>query len=184
MSGIDQKLIGLLKQGRVAVMRTDTIYGIVGSALDRETVEKIYQARRRAPEKPCIILIASAEELKNFSIRLTDAQKEKLKEYWPGPVSIIFDCADEKIEYLHRGTHTLAFRMPAPEHLRGLLRETGPLIAPSANTEGQPPAKNIVEAQNYFGEAVDCYADGGEAIGAPSKIIKLHADGTVSIIRP
>jgi L-threonylcarbamoyladenylate synthase len=84
---------------------------------------------------------------------------------------------------------TLAFRLPLSEDLRNLLLQTGPLVAPSANPEGLAPAKNITEAQNYFGppaqagNSVDLYIDGGEIVGKASKIIRLNDDGSVVVIR-
>jgi len=206
----DSNLIEMLKNNGVVVMPTDTIYGIVGRALNSATVNRIYEIRKRASNKPCIILIGDINELEKFSIHLSEKQKKVTNEYWPGsfgqkhafsqfpasqrqhskkyvsasrPVSIIFSCESEEFKYLHRGTKTLAFRLPAQEELRKLLIKTGPLIAPSANLEGLPSTRNITEAKNYFGQAVDLYIDGGELEGKPSKLIKLHKDGTESIIR-
>lgn len=67
----DTNLINTLKEGGVAVMPTDTIYGIVGQALNKDTVLRIYNLKKRAPEKPCIILIGDIEQLKLFSINLS-----------------------------------------------------------------------------------------------------------------
>ena len=181
----------MLKNGGVAVMPTDTLYGIVSSAFNQSAVERVYRLRQRNPEKPCIILIEDISELKNFSILLSEEQKTKVKEYWPfdyaqdkpDPVSIVLDCSSESLAYLHRGTKTLAFRVPNNKDLRKLLVLTGPLIAPSANPEGLSPTKNISEAKKYFGDAVDLYIDAGEISGPASKIIRLHKDGSVSIIR-
>ena len=106
-----------------------------------------------------------------------------LLKYWPGPVSIILDCLDEKFSYLHRGTKTLAIRLPAQDSLKALLTEVGPLIAPSANPEGLLPAEDIKEAKKYFGDSVDYYMDRGRITGKPSKLIKLQKDGTVDILR-
>lgn len=183
----DENLVKILKQGGIVVMPTDTIYGIVGRVEDRETVEKIYKIRKRSLEKQCIILISDIHELTKFGVEITDEQKEILKNYWQTnnqePVSIILDCENSKFEYLHRGTNTLAFRLPTNTLLQNLLKQTGPLVAPSANTEGTPPCKNIWEAKNYFGNLVDLYVDGGEIAGKSSKIIRLLKDGSVSIIR-
>lgn len=186
----DENLVSALKQGSVVVMPTDTVYGIVGRAENKITVERIYKARNRNPDKPCIILIGDISDLGQFSVDLTEIQKNKIKEYWflatsdkSRPTSIILDCLDEKLRYLHRDTKTLAFRLPNTEELRSLLIKTGPLIAPSANTEGGPISKNTNEAKKYFGESVDMYIDGGEIEGLVSKVIKLHKDGSVSILR-
>lgn len=163
-------------------MPTDTIYGVVGQALNRETVERIYVLKKRTPTKPVIILIADIDEVKSFGVLLSDADRAMCERLWPGAVSIILPCARPELEYLHRGTQTLAFRLPANDQLRAFLRETGPLVAPSANIEGEPPAQNIAEARNYFHDDVDAYEDGGQRVGEPSTLISI-ADGRVIILR-
>lgn len=185
----NQNLIKMLKENGVVVMPTDTIYGIVGKAESESVVNRIYAIRKRNLQKPCIILIGSVSELKKFSIILSKEQKSKIKKYWPGPVSVVFDCIDDlsmqagKFRYLHRGTNTLAFRLPAQRGFQELLLKTGPLIAPSANIEGKFPAKDINEAKEYFGELVDLYIDGGEIEEKASKVVKLNNDGSVAVLR-
>jgi len=179
----NEDLMKILKNGGVVVMPTDTIYGIVGKADNERVVNRIYELRKRAPHKPCIILIGDMAELEKFSINLSEAQKVAIKKFRSEPTSIILDCPDEKFSYLHRDTKTLAFRLPIDKNLQDLLRQTGPLIAPSANLEGLFPAKNIAEAKKYFGDFVDLYVDGGEIEGKASKVIKLHKDGTIDVLR-
>ncbi len=179
----NENLIKLLIGGGIAVMSTDTLYGIVGSATDALVVEQIYIARKRAPTKPCIILISDIKELKKFSVDISKEQEKILLEEWTNPVSVILDCTSETFEYLHRGTKTLAVRLPTQEGLRNLLKITGPLIAPSANLEGMPPAQNIAQAKTYFGDLVDVYVDGGEIAGKASKVIKLAEDGSITVLR-
>jgi len=106
-----------------------------------------------------------------------------LEIYWPGPVSIVFNCLDDKFTYLHRGTKTLAFRLPAQAGLRKLLLKTGPLIAPSANKETFPPHETAEGAKKYFGDSIDLYIDGGEIKGKASKVIRLHNNGSVTVLR-
>ncbi len=178
----DENLIKILKEGGVAVMPTDTIYGIVGSTLSVPTVNRIYTLRKRNPEKPCIILIGSINELEKFSIILSQGQESVVKNF-SVPTSFILDCPKEEFSYLHRGTETLAFRLPALEDLRELLLKTGPLVAPSANPEGLSPSENINEAKKYFGNSVDLYVDGGSIAGKSSRVVRLHKDGTINILR-
>lgn len=178
----EENLVKVLNDGGVVVMPTDTLYGIVGSAFNKNTVERIYEIRKRAPTKPCIVLVADFDEVEKFGVTISSAQKNKIGEY-SGPVSVVLDCLDDNFEYLHRGTLTLAFRVPATQELRNLLLITGPLIAPSANTEGYPPSNNIQQAREYFGNQVDLYIDVGEITGKASKVIRLHTDGSVDILR-
>lgn len=177
------ELVELLQKGGVAVMPTDTIYGIVGKAEFPETVERIYKIRKRDPDKACIILIADESELDKFDIKLSKIQKEKFKEYSGTLTSIIVDCPSDRWHYLHKGMHTLGFRVPIQKSLENLLRKVGPLIAPSANLSGKAPAKKIKEAEEYFGNDVDMYVGTKDMDRKPSKIIRLFNDGTVAIIR-
>ncbi len=176
-----RKLALLLKDGAVAVMPTDTIYGICGSALDKSAVEKIYKLRKRNFKKPMIVLISDFNDLKNFGIKISGADRKILKKIWPAKISVILKCPGKKFEYLHRGTETLAVRMPKSEFLTKVLKISGPLVAPSANWEGEKPAKNIKEARKYFENKV-VYYDAGKISGRPSALIKLK-NGKLEMIR-
>ncbi len=72
-----------------------------------------------------------------------------------------------------RGTGSIAFRYPKDERLQEILKDTGPLVAPSANPEGMPPATTIEEAKKYFSESVDFYVDGGTRDAKPSSVIQF-----------
>lgn len=165
--------IRILAEGGIGVLPTDTIYGLVGSALSEKAVMRIYRVRKRDLKKPMIVLIGSVNDLKRFNIRLENRHSEILKKVWPGPVSVLLPCASKKFSYLHRGTQMTAFRLPRPLWLRNLLKETGPLVAPSANIEGKASAKTIREAKNYFGTQADFYVQGTKIRKEPSVLIRI-----------
>lgn len=173
----------LLLNGKIGVIPTDTIYGIVGSALNEKTVEEIYKLRKRVKNKPLIILISSLDDLKKFDIDLTKKQKDFLKKIWPNPISVVLPCISGKFKYLHKGTNSLAFRVPKDEKLLDLLKQTGPLVAPSANFEGEKPTENIEEAKQYFSDRIAFYVDGGLIKSDPSTLIELRKDGLYKILR-
>lgn len=180
---MNEKLVNLLKNGGVAVIPTDTIYGIVGSALNPKTVEEIYRLRKRATDKPMIILVSAVDDLKKFDVQITPEQRKFLQKNWPNPVSVILPVKNEKFKYLHRGKNSLAFRMPKNEWLVELLKNVGPLVAPSANFEGEEVAETIDEAKKYFGDQLSFYADGGRLKSKPSTIVQLYEDGTWIVLR-
>ena len=165
--------VRILKAGGVGVIPTDTLYGVVAQAFHPAAVERVYQIRRRTPTKPFIILISSSADLTKFSVVLNSRSKKFLAKYWPGEVSVILPCKKNKLAYLHRGTNSLAFRVPGSAGLREFLKKTGPLIAPSANIEGKPPAKTIGQAKKYFGGGVDFYLDAGRRDSKPSTLVRL-----------
>lgn len=178
-----EKVIELLKLGKVGVMPTDTIYGIVGSALSPQTVEEIYTLRSRDLSKPLIILISSLDDLKRFDIVLTKEQKDFLNKIWPNPISVILPCPKEKFSYLHRGKKSLAFRLPKDTGLLDILKKAGPLVAPSANFAGEKYAETVAQAKKYFTDKVSFYIDKGKLQSKPSTIVRLYKDGTRIILR-
>jgi L-threonylcarbamoyladenylate synthase len=102
---------------------------------------------------------------------------ERLHELWPGRNSIILP-SENAPDWLMRGNASVAYRIPDDPALRRLIAQTGPLIAPSANPEGMPPALTIKEARAYFGETVDFYVNGGEvADDTPSRLYRLLPAG-------
>lgn len=163
-----------LKSGAVAVIPTDTIYGIVGPAKNPSVVEKIYRLRKRASSKPMIILAASIDQIKKLGVKINLRQIKILNKLWPNKISIIIDCPFKKLHYLHRGKKTLAFRLPDNEFLQDLLETTGPLVAPSANFEGKKSSEDISGAKQYFKDNVDFYIDGGKLKSLPSTVVRLE----------
>jgi L-threonylcarbamoyladenylate synthase len=163
----------ITKNGGVGVIPTDTLYGIVCSAFCKSSVEKIYSLKKRDKGKPVIVLISDISDLKEFHIKIYKNLPQKLKKFWPGPNSVLLLCDSKKFNYIHRETNEIAFRIPKNKELLNFLKKSGPIIAPSANTEGSKPAKNIKEAKKYFGDDVDFYIDGGTLNGRPSRLIKF-----------
>lgn len=183
MEKLSQKeIMSVLQHGGIGVLPTDTLYGIVGSALSKKTVARMYKVRKRNLKKPLIILIHSLRDLAVFGVVITPKEKKLLNTLWPGKVSVLLSCAHKRFTYLHRGTHMLAFRVPADTALRALLKKTGPLVAPSANIEGSDPARTIGDALRYFGKNVDFYSDGGKRGGKPSTLVVLE-HGVLSVKR-
>jgi len=168
-----------LKAGKIGVIPTDTIYGIVCSALNKKSVAKLYRIKQRDLKKPMIILISSIKDLDLFGVKI---KKEIVKKYWPGKVSIVVDCSSKKFEYLSREEKSLAFRFSDDKFLISLLKVSGPLVAPSANPEGAKPAETIEQAIDYFGNKADLYVDFGKLRSKPSKIISVK-DGKIKIVR-
>jgi len=171
-----------LLEKKIGVILTDTIYGIVGLALDEEVVERVYKVKKRNVKKPLVILISSIEDLKNiFEINLNSECVKILKEFWPGTVSVVLAC--QKFPHLHRGANSIAFRLPKKEELITLIKEVGPIFATSANKEGFEPAKSISEAKEYFKDELDFYIEGGEPLESPSMIVKLNNENELEVLR-
>lgn len=183
---IDIKDIGLiinkLKQSLIGILPTDTIYGIHCLALNKSLVEKVYQIKQREINKPFVILISDIKQLLVFNITLTDRQKQFCSKYWPGRISMVFNCDNSQFEYLHRGQKKLAFRIPDNRLLQSIVSKTGPLISTSANLSGNPVEDNIIKIEKELGSKVGFYVDGGVLDNLPSTVVDL-TEKEVKILR-
>ncbi|MFA6254208.1 MAG: L-threonylcarbamoyladenylate synthase [Candidatus Paceibacterota bacterium] len=172
----------ILEAGGVGILPTDTLYGLVGQALDRKAVKRIYELKARKEKNPFIILISSLDDLPKLNIKLDRKIKNFLKTIWPGPVSVVLDCPNKRLNYLHRETKTLAIRLPKSKFLQNLIKQTGPLVAPSANPLGSPPAETIAEAKKYFPNLDFIVSVGRKLAGQPSTLIKIK-NGKIETLR-
>jgi L-threonylcarbamoyladenylate synthase len=175
------KAKNILENDGVVVLPTDTLYGIVGKALSKKSVERIYKIKGRTETKPFIILMTSLKDISLFGIKINKEQAKFLEKIWPGKVSVILPCNLSKWRYLHRGEESIAFRMIGPKNknLFNLINKVGPLVAPSANKQGIEPASNITKAKSYFAGEVDLYINGGSKINKPSTIVKFENNNVV-----
>lgn len=175
----------VIQSGGIGAIRTDTLYGLVADANNQYAVDRIYHIKKRDPLKPCIVLVSSVLDIIDMGFQIPEHVRYVCDQQWPGQVSIIIDAPhDMHMHYLHRGTGGVAFRLPADERVRAILKEVGPLVAPSANPEGQPVAQSVEEAMQYFGDQVDMYVDAGVCIDtSPSRLLRVHNNGDIQILR-
>jgi L-threonylcarbamoyladenylate synthase len=173
-----QKAEEILKNDGVVVLPTDTIYGIVGCAMSKKVVERIYKIKGRDENKPFIVLITSYKDLRIFGVKIDEQQAKILAKFWPGKVTVVLPCLSNKFEYLHRGEKSIAFRMIGPKNknLFNLLKKVGPIVAPSANPQYSKHAETITQAKIYFKDKVDFYLSCGTKKGKSSTLVKFEND--------
>ena len=172
--------IKILKAGGVGIIPTDTVYGIACPAFNESALKRLFDIKGRDEDKPPIVLISSLKDLELFGVKIGKLAKIFIKKFWPGPISIIFTIKSE-LNYLDKGKG-LAIRLPNDKKVLEFLKQTGPLATSSANFQGLPPAKNIIEAKKYFGGKVDFYEEGGELISLPSTLVRINK-GQIEVLR-
>lgn len=178
----DPAVAAVLDAGGIVVARTDTIYGILARADNQKAVQRVFDVKGRSDYKSPIVLISTRDQM---LVPLPVREYELSLEVWPGKVTIAIPVDKETApEWLHRGNDEFGHRMPADDELCVLMERTGPLVAPSANREGEEPAVNIEEAKAYFGEDIDLYVDGGHVEDlAPSQLLRIDSDGNIQRLR-
>lgn len=166
-----------LNASGLAVIPTDTVYGLVCRAKDEAAVAKLYALKNRA-QKPGTVIAGSMDQLVDLGIKRR--YLTAVEQYWPNPISIEIP---HDLAYLSQNTGRQAFRIVADDTVKELLEKTGPLLTSSANLPGEAPAEDILQARRYFGDKVDFYLDGGTISNtSPSTLIRI-VDDAVEVLR-
>ncbi len=177
---IQQLIDNLRIKGTVAVIPTDTVYGLVARAQDEEAVQKLYNLKNREM-KPGTIIATDIDQLVDLGLRRS--YLVPFQPYWPNPLTFVIPTSKLELNYLHMGKNSLAVRVTKDPFLQEIISKTGPLLSTSANLPGQATAKTIIEAKNCFKNKVDVYYDGGTIQNTKASTIVRIIDDSFEIVR-
>lgn len=173
-----------IKQGKIVVFPTETVYGIGTNGLDEKAVRKLYEVKKRPLNKPISLLVSNMEMVKSIAKDITELEYKIMEKFFPGPLTIILKKKDIVPDIVTAGQDTVGIRMPSGEIAKKLVELSGvPIATPSANISGQPSGINLTEIKEHFKENVDFYIDGGNSeLGISSTIVQV-IDGKIKILR-
>ncbi len=177
----DFKIIkSIILKGEILCSPTDTQFGIIGNSLNKTTVFKAYKVKEREPKKPLIILFDSIETIKKYGILIPEEYRNLLQTIWPGKLTAILPIDGTSPFRKIFKKDNIAVRIPNHKWLLKLIKETGPLFAPSANPQDKTPAKNCKECISYFKEKIK-YCIEGTGNPVPSTIVSLIENNPIII---
>lgn len=163
-----------LGRNELVVFPTDTVYGIASDAFSGEGVRALLAAKGRGPQSPPPVLIGTVQTMQALAEDVPDVANRLAATFWPGALTMILKSQSSLTWDLGETKGTVALRMPDHKIALALLQETGPLAVSSANLTGQPAATTCQQAEQYLGESVAVYLDGGNSPkGEASTIIDL-----------
>ncbi len=169
-----------VQRGEVVVLPTDTVYGVGADAFDRQAVAAVLAAKGRGRDVPPPVLVPSVRTLDGLATGVSDAARELVAAFWPGPLTIVCQAVPSLDWDLGDTGGTVALRMPLHRVALAVLELTGPMAVTSANRTGRPPATTVDEAVEQLGDAVSVYLDGGPS---PSGTASTIVDVTGSVPR-
>ncbi len=174
-----------IKNGKLVIFPTETVYGIGANALNEEAVKQIYIAKGRASDNPLIAHISNLEMLRNLVTEVGPIEQKLIENFWPGPLTIVFNKKPIVPNIITAGLDTVAIRMPSNKIAHELIEMSGcPIAAPSANVSGKPSGTIIEDIIDELDGKVECIIDGGKVdIGLESTVIRV-VDNVVHILRP
>jgi tRNA threonylcarbamoyl adenosine modification protein (Sua5/YciO/YrdC/YwlC family) len=155
----------VIERGELAVIPTDTVYGVAADAFSPAAVQRLLDAKGRGRSSPPPVLIPAIETLDALADSVPDAVRDLVAAFWPGGLTIILPARSSLNWDLGDALGTVALRMPSNRVALAVLAETGPLAVSSANLTGKPAAHTSAEALADLGDSVSVYLDDGE-VGA------------------
>lgn len=175
----------ILRRGGTVTFPTETVYGVGANALDEDAVRKIFEAKGRPSDNPLIVHIAKYEDLDELVLEIPQNAEKIIKEFWPGPLTLIFNKSSMVPKIITGGLDTVAIRMP--EHpIAKLLIELAevPVAAPSANLSGKPsPTKEKHVKDDLMGRVDAIICGGDTAVGVESTVLDITSNVPM-ILRP
>jgi len=180
-----QRAGALLKAGEVVAFPTETVYGLGADATNDAAVKKVFLAKNRPADNPLIMTVADVEQLTPF-VTISEAARQLMTAFWPGSLTIIMPIKPDQVSMLVTGgLQTVAFRLPANETARAVIRAAGvPIVGPSANTSGKPSPTTAQHVwHDMQGRIAAIVDDGPTEVGVESTVIDMST-ATPTILRP
>ncbi|MGH7797659.1 MAG: L-threonylcarbamoyladenylate synthase [Candidatus Binatia bacterium] len=176
--------IAALKLGHVIVFPTETLYGLGADALNSAAVERVFQLKGRDPTNPIPVLIADRAMLLNLVSEVPPLAEKLIARFWPGPLTIVFPARRDIPRPLVNPAGGIGVRISSQPIANELVQALGhPITATSANPSGQPPARNIEQAKNYFDAAIKIFVGGGELTSKTGSTVAEVIGNRIRIIR-
>jgi len=170
-----RRVADVISRGGLAVIPTDTVYGLAVRAGDDKALRRIYDVKGREEGKPVPLLAAGLESVEAAGFILGRAERCMADAFWPGALTMVLAGARGGSEGL---------RVPDMDLVRELLQACGGVLrVTSANRSGEPPALESAEAIRLFGSKVDIVLDAGKVTGGVASTVVRVRGETVQVLR-
>ena len=182
LSALDAKTpaiaAGLIRQGELVAIPTETVYGLGADGLNEAAVAKIFEAKGRPQDNPLILHIWDAKQMEQFCHDIPKAAYDLAKAFWPGPLTMVLPAREIVPKRTTGGLSTVALRCPDNTVTRQIIRLSGvPIAAPSANLSGKPSTTTAQHVLHDHDGKIAAVVDGGPCrVGVESTIVDLTED--------
>ena len=176
-----ERTAAILNAGGVAVIPTDTVYGLAAHPRFPAAVERLYTIKARSAMKPIALLAADAAAAARFLGGLDAPARDAATRYWPGALTLVLPVKTPGVAVATEG-----LRVPDHDWTRRLLARCGGVLrVTSANMSGCRPATDAADALAEVGLSADVTVDDGVSPGGEaSTVVRLTAAGEWETLRP
>lgn len=174
----------IIRNGGVTIFPTETVYGIGANGLDENAIKKLYEIKQRPFNKTISLLVSNINMIQMVTKDVTDVEYALIKEFFPGPLTLILKKKNIVPDILTSNTDTIGIRMPSNKIALELIDKVGlPVATSSSNISGKTSKTSLDNIEEYFKERIDCFIDDGQSkIGVSSTVVKV-VDNIPHILR-
>ena len=177
------KLVDLINNGNIAVVPTDTVYGIIGDATNIDVIHKVYEVKKRDYSKPLILMVSSIDMLEKYVLEVNNIEKKLIDRYWPGKLTILFKKNNNVDDLITSGSELVGIRYPDNKELNELMDKLNkPLISTSCNISSKEVITSIDMLEEDISKHVSYVYDGGILSDTSSTIVRVNG-GKIEILR-
>lgn len=174
----------ILREGGIVAFPTETVYGLAASAEHPEAVKRLYALKGRSRAQAMTVMVANVEAVRSRVASIPPRAAELMQRFWPGPLTLVLDAAPHTADTPQSVAGTIGFRLPSHPLARGLVEAAGvPLLVPSANRAGEPPATTAEEVLRIFPGELELVIDGGPSRGGVSSTVVRVEGDKVTVLR-
>jgi len=175
----------LIRKGGLVAFPTETVYGLGADALNSKAVLALFEAKKRPLDNPPIVHVENMSDVRRLAEQVPLKAERLMKEFWPGPLTLIFKRSEKVPDVTVAGLETIAIRMPQHAVALALIKESNcPIAAPSANLAGKPSPTSAKHVFVDLNGRIDAILDGGPTpIGVESTVLDLSVDPP-QVLRP
>ena len=166
---------GIIKNGGLVAIPTETVYGLGANGLNEDAVVKIFEAKGRPQDNPLILHISDPAEIERYCHHIPKAAYDLAEAFWPGPLTMVLPAKSLVPKRTTGGLTTVGVRCPDCEVTRQIIAASGvPIAAPSANISGKPSTTTAQHVLHDHDGKIDAVVDGGPSrVGVESTIVDL-----------
>ena len=167
-----EKAAALIKKGGLVVFPTSSFYGLGADAFNVKAVDKVFQAKKRDPTKPVLILIDSLADLAPLVRSISEQAIRLIETFWPGSLTIVFEAADLLPFNLTGYKGRIGIRLAGHPVASALVRAVGgPITGTSANLSGKGACIEVTEIDSCIKDKVDLVLDAGKLAGGKGSTV-------------
>lgn len=176
-----EKVAFALKEGKVAIFPTETVYGIGTNATLEKAVERVFSVKERDKSKALIVLVSSYQMATTIAEISNQIEKDLINRFWPGPLTLILKKKDIIPSVVTGGKDTIAICECDNELVKKLIEISNvPLVASSANLSGLGTTTSIETIKRDLGSKVDYIIDQGDILeNTPTTVVQVINDKIV-----